>query len=162
VARDSLSRLVGIRQEAVEGTLRGLAACLAAEGAAAAVVATLADAVTAERLAADRDGQANEAFAAWSASVRSRRRDALAALARAEADTVRARGVVASARADAQAVGVLIESRTFRMKAEAERREGHALDDIARAQRWARARAVQQNERSIGGDDPSGSGGKGR
>ena len=140
--RDRLHLLLAIRQEAVDHALRDLADCLAAETAAASIIAALDEAVPVERAQTDRHAEAlagNEAYAAWSAWTRVRKREGLAELARAEAQSVRARAEVAAARAAAQAVGQLIESRVAQRKTETERREGHVLDDIARAQRRARA-----------------------
>jgi hypothetical protein len=148
VPRDRLHLLLAIRQEAVDHALRALAECIAAETEAARIVSAIEEAVPVERAQTDRQGHidrngqtlvGNEAFAAWSAWARARKREGLAALALAEAQSAGARAEVASARAAAQAVGQLIESRVAHRKAETERKEGHVLDDIARAQRRARA-----------------------
>jgi flagellar export protein FliJ len=138
VARDRLAVLLAIRREAVDRALADLSACIAAEGAVAAALAALDQAARTERAAADRDGLSNEAFAAWSAMIRRQRQEGLAALARAEARTGLARTDLVATQAAMETVMQLAERRAALRKAEAERREGHVLDDIARSLRRAR------------------------
>ncbi len=132
--RDRLRVLLAIRQLAVDQAMQALATCIAAEQEASGRLAALDAEAAAERAAiASTDDQAPdlEAFARWAAWARTRRRDAAAALLRAESQTAPARVALAEARAAARAVEELITLR----EAEARSREGaleaRALDDIS-------------------------------
>jgi flagellar export protein FliJ len=138
MARDTLALLHALRRFAVDRAVQTLAACIAAETAAAASVATIEDTIPAERAFADARADAPHAmedFARWSAEARSRRDAGLAALALTQAQTASARTHLAEARSEASAVEELIAVRTARARELAERGEAHALDDIARTLR---------------------------
>ena len=138
MARDTLALLHALRRRAVDRAVQTLAACIAAETAAAVAVAAIENAIPQERAAADASADtphAMEDFARWAAEARSRRDAGLAALALSQAQTASARTHLAEARSEASAVEELIAVRTARARELAERGEAHALDDIARTRR---------------------------
>jgi flagellar export protein FliJ len=134
LASDRLHLLLTIRQRDVDEAMKVLAACIAAEQAAVRRVAALSAAIEAERGAVDRGGSEPpdlEAFARWSGWARTALREALGALAQAEAHTAPARAALAEARSAARAVEELIALRAREADAKAARQEAHALDDLA-------------------------------
>ncbi len=143
MARDPLSVLHAVRQRAVEQARQALGACLHNEIAAADRIRRLDDAVSADRDAAGAvadDYRFLEMFALRQATLRTDRCTAAADLATAEACSGVERAAVVVARAAAEAVEQLMGERAAAERAEADRREQHALDDIARPrQKPARA-----------------------
>ncbi len=142
MVRDPLHALLGIRRRAVDQARETLADSVAAESTAIAKILASDVAIRAERAAIDSgrdDGRGAEMFAAWSAQARVRRAAAVAALAAAEDRTTHSRALLAAARSAADAVEQVIEQRAAAEQAKTAVREGHGLDDIARAQRRARA-----------------------
>jgi flagellar export protein FliJ len=134
MAREPLRMLRTVRLFAVEQARRNLAAALAAEAA-------IVDQLRALDAAAERDRAANDAVAeaylfadtfARSRQARAEaRRLAEANLAAAEAVSAQARAGLTAARTAAEAVDLLIDERARVVEANAQKREQHALDDIA-------------------------------
>jgi flagellar export protein FliJ len=138
MARDTLGLLQTLRQIAADQAVQSLAIRVAAETAAAVVVAAIEDAVPIERTFADAKADtphAMEEYARWSEEARSRRTAARAALVRTQTETADAHAQLTLARSGTRAVEALIMVRSARAREVAERREAHALDDLARARR---------------------------
>jgi flagellar export protein FliJ len=132
--RDPLTSLLRLRRTTVDAARQDLAACLAAEDAAARTVAELKAAVAREMEAASSlaaDDADVEAFAAWLRQIRPRQAEAHAAHDRARANTTRSRAALASARAAERAAEMMLDKRVAEQRAEAERREQHTLDEVA-------------------------------
>jgi hypothetical protein len=135
MARDQMDVLLTIRRRAVDKSRQALAGCLKVEAAALEAVRAIDAAVMRERAFADRfpeQPHRMEVFALWSERVAAERPGAVAALAYGESQTVAARAVLASARSAARAVERTIEERAALARAEAEKRDQHARDDITR------------------------------
>ena len=138
MARDQMDVLLTIRRRAVDKSRQALAGCLKVEAAALEAVRAIDAAVMRERAFADRfpeQPHRMEVFALWSERVAAERLGAAAALAYGESQTVAARAVLASARSAARAVERTIEERAALARAEAEKRDQHAMDDITRGRR---------------------------
>jgi hypothetical protein len=141
MARDKMEVLLTIRRRAIDKSHQALARCLTVEAAASEALRAIDDAVLRERALADRFPELShgmEVFAHWSVRVSAERLGAVAALADGEAQSAAARAVLASARSAARAVERTIEERTAVARAEAEKRDQHAMDDITRGRHIAR------------------------
>lgn len=140
MTRDPLETLARLRHSIREDARRGLAACLDAEEAASHVMRSAEAAIYDEQKAAgslDAGDGAVEAFAAWLPQGRKAVAQAHAAHDDASAATVRARAVVAAARASAEAADRLLASRNAERAADAARRAQVETDEVA-------GRTVQQ------------------
>jgi flagellar export protein FliJ len=136
MARDPIRMLLTVRRLAVEQARHTLAACLSVE-------ATAADRLRAIDEAAQRDRRANQTvteahrfidmFALRVQAAEADRRAAEAALAAAQGASADARAALVTARTAAESVDTLIGERAEATKTDAQRREQHALDDIARS-----------------------------
>jgi flagellar biosynthesis chaperone FliJ len=138
MARDPLNVLRQLRRHAVDWRRQALADCMAGEADAASTIAALDQAVRrdAETAATFPDHQHfRDIFLAARQHLTAQRQRAEAALADAKARSELARGHLAAARLDAEAVERLIEERTLAAGAAADRRAQHELDDIAREDR---------------------------
>jgi hypothetical protein len=135
MARDKMDVLLTIRRRAIDKSRQSLARCLRVEAAASEALRAIDDAVLRERALADRFPElphGMEVFAHWSVRVSAERLAAAAALADGEAQSAAARAVLASARSAARVVERTIEERAAVARAEAEKRDQHAMDDITR------------------------------
>lgn len=135
MARDPMHMLLAVRRHAVEQARHALAACQRAESA-------IADRLRAIDEAADRDRVAGRAlaeghrfidmFALHVQASAAERQGVESALAAARDATGDARAALVAARTAAESVETLITERADAAAAEAQRREQHALDDMAR------------------------------
>ncbi len=137
MAHDPLEALLRLRRLAVDEARRSVAACVDAEAEAEQAVARLKQAVereteVASSLAAD-DADV-EAFAAWLRRIRPEQAAAYLARERAETETVRARAVLAAARAAERAVEATLERQAAARQAEAERLAQRDIDEAAQRQ----------------------------
>lgn len=132
--RDSLEAVLRIRQRALDEAVRDFAEALRIEAEAEQATGAIEAAMAREAEAASdpaTDDAAVEAFGVW---LRKARKDlAMATIARerAAAETARQRAIVAAARAAVRAAEQMISDRAARRRAAADRREQHALDEIA-------------------------------
>jgi hypothetical protein len=115
--------------------------CLKAEATASEAIRSIDEAVDRERALADHSPRETsmEMFVIWLERARAERLAAVASLASAEAQTATARAVVAAARSAARVVEYTIEERADVARAEAEKRDQHAMDDISRGRHGADA-----------------------
>jgi hypothetical protein len=121
-----------------------LAACLAEETAAADRIRVLDEDRRQDHVIHGSWPDAHhfqEISASHLEAIRARRQTAAASLLAAESGSSEARGVVTAARAAAEAVEQLINERDAHNRAEADRQQQHAVDDIARSGRATRHRA---------------------
>lgn len=136
MARDPLRILLSVRRRSVEQARYALGACLAAEAEVAGKIVSLDDAA-ARDLETGRAWQEARQFMEMAAirlaATHAERQAILAELAAAEDRSARARDVATAERAAAEAVEQLIQQRKAADQAEADRREQHVLDDIARS-----------------------------
>jgi flagellar biosynthesis chaperone FliJ len=135
MARDSLQVLLAMRRRSVEKARYALGACLAAELQAAAAIQAIADAARRDRAAyqsADHPDQFLEMYVRRLHVSDEKRLAAEAALRAARARSAEARAAVLAARMAAEAVETLSIERAAAAELEANRREPHALDDMAR------------------------------
>jgi flagellar biosynthesis chaperone FliJ len=136
MARGPLRVLLSIRRRSIEQARYALAACLTTE-------AEIADRITSfdDRRQRDRETSRSwpdshhfmEITAIELETVHAERRIAAADLEVAQTRTADARSQVAAARLAAEAVEQLIAERGAAAQADANRRDQHALDDIAGA-----------------------------
>jgi flagellar biosynthesis chaperone FliJ len=136
VARDPMRMLLAVRRHAVEQARHALATCLRTETAAA-------ETLRAVDAAAERDRAANRAvveahrfadmFALRLQATSTERHVAEAALMAARDAAAEARIVLVGVRTAAESVATLIAERVDAAEGEINRREQHALDDMARA-----------------------------
>jgi flagellar export protein FliJ len=135
MARDPLQILLSMRRRSVEQARYALGACLATEARVTDRIRSLDDTVRRDRETV-RAWQDSHQFLEMSTvrleAMLAQRRTMLAELAMAEARSAQARGVVAAARTAAEAVEQLMGERAVANRAEADKREQHVLDDIAR------------------------------
>jgi flagellar biosynthesis chaperone FliJ len=127
--------LLSVRRRSVEQARYALGACLAAEAAVAGKITSLDGAAARDRKTAKtwQDSHHYKEMAATRlAATHAERQAILAELAAAEDRSAQARRVVAAERASAEAVEQLIQERETAAQAEANRRDQHTLDDIAR------------------------------
>lgn len=132
--RDPLESLVRLRRLAADEARRGVADCLRDEEATAQAVATIEADIERETEAAANLATSDaevEAFAAWLRRIRPKQYAAHVAEDRAEAETVRARAVLAAARAAVEAAEEMLAKHEAARRAEAARLEQHALDEAA-------------------------------
>jgi flagellar biosynthesis chaperone FliJ len=149
MARESIQILRAIRRRSVEEARYALGACLTAEAQAAAAVQAIADAARRDRAAHQAGEHAHqflEMFVRHLGVSEAIRLSAEAALMAAQARSEGARAAVVAARMAAEAVESLSAERAAADELKANRREQHALDDIART-------------RFISGGRPAGRGG---
>jgi flagellar biosynthesis chaperone FliJ len=135
MARDPLRILLSVRRRSVEQARYALGACLAAEAAVADRITSLDDAAARDRKTAKawQDSHHYTEMAATRLTATHIERQAtLAELAAAEDRSAQARRAVAAERAAAEAVEQLMQERESAAQAEANRRDQHTLDDIAR------------------------------
>jgi flagellar export protein FliJ len=134
MTRDPLEALLRLRRLAADEARRSLADSLRAEDQAVQAIAVIEAAIERETEAATNlaAGDAEvEAFSAWLRRIRPKQHAAYAAGDHAEAETARARIVLAAARAAVQAAEEMLEKQAAARQAEAERKEQHALDEVA-------------------------------
>lgn len=156
MGRDPLGILLTVRQRTVDQSRQALATCLKVETAAMEAIRAIDNAIGQELAVADRfpeQHRGTDVVAAWLGRVRGERTQAVAKLAAAEIQTAAARAVVLAARSAAQAVQRTIAERAVVARAEAEKRDQHVLDDIARARHAARdaedTATIRRNEGDI-------------
>ena len=135
MARDPVRVLQTLRQRSIEQARFILATCLKAE-------ADAVDRIDALDAAAERDRNAHqvvenaylyqEMFSRRIQANRSERQGADSILLALQARSAEARAALAAARTAAEAVDTLIADRTAAEQAEADRREQHVMDDMAR------------------------------
>jgi len=133
---DRLAPVLRLRQLARDTALNDLAAALAEEAAAAAVVAALEAEIARETDAAAAltgDDAVVEAFGRWLRAARRRLGEAEAARDAAGGEVALARAVLAAARAGMRAVEALAEEQAARARAAAAAGEQRALDEIPRS-----------------------------
>ncbi len=133
--RDRLAPVLRLRQLARDTALNELAAALADEAAAAAVVAALEAEIARETDAAAAltgDDTVVEAFGRWLREARRRLGTAAAARDAAEGEVALARAVLAAARAGMRAAEALAEEQKGRARAAEAAGEQRALDEIPR------------------------------
>jgi hypothetical protein len=136
MARDSIRILRAVRRRSVEQARYALAACLTAEAQAAAAVQAVADAARRDRAAhpaVEYSHQFLEMFVRRLRVSDAKRLAAEAALTTAQARSAEARAAVVAARMAAEVVEALSVERAVADELEANRREQHALDDMARS-----------------------------
>ncbi len=135
MARDPMQMLLAVRRQAVEQARHALAACLAAETAAADRLKAIDDAAQRDRVAGGAIAEAHlftDMFALRVQTSASERHAALAALAAARDVSADARAALVAAKTAAESVETLITERAEAADAAANRREQHTLDDMAR------------------------------
>ena len=134
MSRDPLDALVRLRRLAVDQARKALADCLRTEEAAEASVARIAAAIDRETDAAaslsTTDAEV-EAYAAWLRRIRPEQHAAHEAQDQAEAETLRMRAVVASARAAVQAAEDMVERHEAARRAEELRLAQRDIDEVA-------------------------------
>ena len=135
--RDALGATLRLRRLALEDAMRELAECFRAEAAAEQAVQAVEAAIERETEAASNltaDDVVVEAFGVWLKRARQDLRVAEAARVRAETETVRARAVLTAARGAVKAAEQVIAAKAEAQRADAGRREQHALDEIGQRQ----------------------------
>jgi flagellar export protein FliJ len=136
MARDPLGMLRTVRRHAVEQARHALAACLRTETAAADRLHTIDQAAERDRVANRSVTEAHrfiDMFALRLQASATERLAAEAALTAARASAAEARAELVAARTAAESVETLITERADAAETDANRREQHALDDMARA-----------------------------
>lgn len=134
MSRDPLDALVRLRRLAVDQARRALADCLRSEEETEAAVARIAAAIERETDAATDLSTSDadvETFAAWLRRVRPEQHAAHAALDQAEVETIRARAVVAAARAAVRAAEEMVERHEAERRADAARHAQREIDEAA-------------------------------
>ena len=134
MSRDPLDTLARLRRSVRDDATRALAACLAAEEQAGAVLRGAEAAIIREQEAAavlTADDAAVEAFAAWLPQGRQAVMQARTAHAHAVAATVQARAVLGVARTSAEALDRLLADRAAAAAAVAAKRAQAAIDEAA-------------------------------
>ncbi len=135
MARDPMQMLLAVRRQAVEQARQALAACLAAETAAADKLTAIDNAAQRDRVASGAIAEAHlftDIFVLRVQTSASERQAAMAALAAAQDVTADARAALVAARTAAEAVETLMTERADAAKAAANQQEQHTLDDMAR------------------------------
>ena len=141
MGRDPLGVLLTVRQRTVDQSRQALAACLKAETAAIEAIRSIDYVIDQEQDAANQFPEhhcGTDTVAAWLGRVRAERMQAVATLAAAETQTAAARAVLLAARSAVQAVQHTIAERAVVARAEADKREQHDLDELARTRQGAR------------------------
>jgi flagellar export protein FliJ len=134
MTRDPLEALLRLRRLTSDEARRFLAECLRNEERASQVLAAIEAAVERETEAATSlaTGDAEvEAFGAWLRRIRPQQMAAHVAEDHAEAETARARAVLAAALAAVQAAEDMLKKHQAAREAEAARRMQHELDEAA-------------------------------
>lgn len=145
MARDPLPVLQAIRRRSVEQARYALATCLTAEARIKDQLLSLDDAARRDREVSRVWQDAHwflEDYAARQEAIRVARRNVGLNLAAAEARSLSARTVVASARTAAEAVDQFVQERSAAAQTEAAKREQHLLDDISRARHAVHVRGT--------------------
>jgi hypothetical protein len=135
MAADSIRILRAVRRRSVEEARHALGACLAAEALAVDAVESIVDKARRDRAAHQTVGEPHqflEMFLRRSGVAEAERVSAEAALAAARARSDAARIAVVAAKTAAEVVETLIADRASSDEEDANRREQHALDDMAR------------------------------
>jgi hypothetical protein len=135
MAADSIRILRAVRRRSVEEARHALGACLTAEAQAVDAVQAIVDKARRDRAAhqtVEEPHQFLEMFLRRSGVAEAERVSAEAALTAARARSDAARIAVVAAQTAAEAVETLIAERALSDEEEANRREQHALDDMAR------------------------------
>jgi flagellar biosynthesis chaperone FliJ len=135
MARDPMRMLRTIRRHAVEQARHALAACQRTEIDAADKLRTIDEAAECDRIAKRSLAEAYcfiDMFVLRLQASATERHAAEAALRTARAAADDARDALVAARMAAEAVETLITERADAAEADANRREQHALDDMAR------------------------------
>jgi flagellar biosynthesis chaperone FliJ len=136
MARDTMRMLLAVRRHAVEEARAGLSACLRSEAAAADRLRAIDEAAERDRVASRSVAEAHRFIDMFALNVQANaagRQAAEAALSVASEAAGEARIVLVAARTAAESIQTLINERAAAAAAEADRREQHALDDMARA-----------------------------
>jgi flagellar biosynthesis chaperone FliJ len=135
MADDPIRLLQALRRRSVEEARQALGTCLAAEAQLAETIREI-DAQSEIDLAANQDvNEAHRFLEMFARRLRVReaeRKAAAAALTAAQTRSDEARLFVVAARTAAEALDALIAEKAAAMQANTDRREQHALDDIAR------------------------------
>ncbi len=135
MARDTMGLLLAVRRHAVEEARAALAACLSSEAAAAERLRAVDEAAERDRVASRSVAEAHRFIDMFALRVQSgtvERQAIEAALQVATEAAAEARAALVAARTAAESVQTLIDERAKAAAAEADRREQHALDDMAR------------------------------
>jgi flagellar export protein FliJ len=135
MTRDPLEALLRLRRLAADEARSALADCLRNEDAAVQAIAAIVAAIERETDAASSlaTGDAEvEAFATWLRRMRPRQHAAHLAEDQAEAETARARIILATARTAVQAAEDMLEEHAAARRANAERRAQYDLDEVTR------------------------------
>jgi flagellar export protein FliJ len=135
MARDPLRMLRTVRRHAVEQARHALAACLSREAAAAEQVRAIDEARERDRAAGCQVEEAHQFIDMFTLrlQVGAAERDAAeTALSAVRAAAGEARSALVAARMAAESVETLVAERADAAEADANRREQHALDDMAR------------------------------
>ena len=135
MAADSIRILRAVRRRSVEDARQALGACLAAEAQAVDAVQAIVDKTRRDRAAHQTVEEAHqflEMFLRRSGVAEAERVSAEAAVTAARARSDAARIAVVTAKTAAEAVETLIAERTLSDEKDANRREQHGLDDMAR------------------------------
>jgi flagellar biosynthesis chaperone FliJ len=136
MARDPMRMLRTVRLHAVEQARHALAECLRTETMAADKLRAIDEAAERDRVANRSVVEAHrfiDMFALHSQASATERLAAEAALMAARDVTAEARAALVTARTAAESVETLITERADAAKVDTDRREQHALDDMARA-----------------------------
>ncbi len=134
MTRDPLEALLRLRRLAADEARSALADCLHNEDVAVQAIAAIEAAIERETTAATSlaAGDADvEAFAAWLRRMRPKQHAAHLAEDQAEAETARARIMLATARTAVQAAEDMLEEHAAARRAVAERRAQNELDEVA-------------------------------
>jgi hypothetical protein len=143
--RDPLAALVRVRRLGLDGATRELAECLRAEAEASQAVNAVQAAIGRETEAAENVGGDDadvEAFGRWLRRARQDLAAAERARDEAEAATALRRVAVRAERAALAMAEAALETRHAARRAEAQRREQAAIDEVAQ----------RRPEQSVGGD----------
>jgi flagellar biosynthesis chaperone FliJ len=135
MARDPIRLLQAIRRRSVEEARQALGLCLAAEAKLAEEIREIDAQSEIDRAANQAVEEPHRFLEMFVRRLRARdveRNAAAAALTAAQTRSDEARLAVVAARTAAEAVDTLIAEKAARAQADTNRRELHALDDIAR------------------------------
>jgi flagellar biosynthesis chaperone FliJ len=136
MARDPMRMLRTVRRHAVEQARHALAACLRTEAVAADKLRAIDEAAERDRVANRSVVEAHrfiDMFVLHSQTSATERYAVEAALMAAREAAADARAALVAARTAAESVETLITERADADEVDADRREQHALDDMARA-----------------------------
>ena len=139
MAQDPLRVLLKVRRRIVDQARLNVGLCLEAEAAASKRIDALDEMVRRNQEAGENFPERNqflEIIYRRHDEIRAQRTALVDALKHVQTQTAEARAVLVTVRTSAEVVEQLVDERAAADAREAERREQHTLDDIARALFW--------------------------